>query len=281
MTEPPIHRPDVGADPRWPTAAPATSMPAYAPLYTVGTERVPVRWLTITYPTHPELIEQLLPPPLRPDPEPDVAIWIAEFIQARFTSPDGSVESRPVYRQGGVSVRCRHHRTAGAYAVATFVEGLNHGILGREQFGLPKKQARSVRLDESGGGRQLDAGITTALGIDLLTASVSLDSSRIAAGPAPSWFDSHFTLKLIPSAEGHGFDISRLVEIPWGFQEIGQVQGGSATVTWTSNDADPLYVLSPIAPARAQYGAAVLSLEFGRYREHVTDIRTFGTPAWS
>lgn len=256
----------------------ATSMPSFAPLYSAGTERVEVRWLGMTYPTDPAILESLLPAPLTRGKVPEVGVWVAEFIGAEFITPDGTVERRPAYMQGGVSVRCDYHGADSAYAVITFVEGLNHGVLGREQFGLPKKQAREVRLQEVESG--LDVSFVTARGIPLLSAAVDLDRRDEDERPAPEWFDRHLTHKLIPSAEGTGFDISRLVEIPWAFSDFENIRHGEARVTWAEDRTDPLHLLAPAGAVRAHYGKSVLSISYGTYREHVTEFTSFGSPSW-
>ncbi|MCC3650672.1 acetoacetate decarboxylase family protein [Streptomyces sp. S07_1.15] len=261
-----------------PSAPRATAMPAYAPLFVAGTERVRVRWLTITYPTDARVLRALLPEQIEPGNELEAAIWVAEFMGAEFTGPGGVIENRPAYTQGGVSVRCTHSGVDSAYAVVTFVEGLNHGILGRELFGLPKKQAREVRLVED--DRTLEAGFTTGRGVQLLTSTVTLAPAAVASRPAPGWFDNHLTLKLIPSAEGEGFDISRLVQIPWSFNDSQYVRRGVARVEWAVDRADPLYILVQNGEATATYGESTLVIGYGRYREHVADFRTFGLPTW-
>ncbi|MDH6282696.1 acetoacetate decarboxylase family protein [Prescottella agglutinans] len=260
------------------TAA-ATAMPAFAPLFAAGTESVRVRWLSLVYETDGEVLDAILPAPLGPGGRPQVAVWIAEFIGAEFSAADGTKEVRPAYMQGGISVRCRHDGGGdGAYAVGTYVEGLNHGILGRELFGLPKKQARRVQLDET--PDDIEYSIRNAAGIDLVAGRVALDNARATTELVPDWFSTHYTLKLIPSAEGNGFDISRLVRIPFGFDVERSPQSGSATLEHRHCPSDPLHLLTVASEVRATYGHARLDIDYGTYLDHVTDIPTFGSPAW-
>ena len=105
--------------------------------------------MTAGYRTSVDALQAVLPGTLRADRDhPDVAVWTAEFATAGFETRDGQVQTRPSYLQGGVSVRCLRAGRPGAYALLTFIEGLNHGLLGRELFGLPKKQAQQVYLDD-------------------------------------------------------------------------------------------------------------------------------------
>ncbi len=254
-------------------------MPAFAPLFAAGTESVRVRWLSLVYETDGEVLDAILPAPLGPGGRPQVAVWIAEFIGAEFSAADGTKEVRPAYMQGGISVRCRHDGGSdGAYAVGTYVEGLNHGILGRELFGLPKKQARRVRLDETPDG--IEYSITNAAGIDLVAGRVALGGARPATELVPEWFSTHYTLKLIPSAEGTGFDVSRLVRIPFAFESEHSPRSGSATLAHQPCRSDPLELLTVTSEVRAAYGFARLDIDYGTYLDHVTDIPTFGSPAW-
>lgn len=256
----------------------ASAMPAFAPLFAVGREEVDVEWMTIVYPTDPEMLRRVLPAPLRLGEEPEVGVWMALFKNAAFLSKAGGVETRPAYWQAGVSVRCAREDVEGAYALCTYVEGLNHGILGRELFGLPKKQVRRASFAREGGKAAL--GIDLASGHRLLRADVRFDPGTGTGAPAPNWFEQHFTLKLIPSAEGDGFDVSRLVEIPWRFTESRELLAGSAELRWQEIPSDPLHLLDVRGEARVRYGESRLGIDFGVYREDVTAFESFGVPSW-
>ncbi|WP_131735659.1 acetoacetate decarboxylase family protein [Actinomadura roseirufa] len=262
---------------------PAVSMPAFAPLYGVGTESTALRWLTVEYRTDPEVIAGLLPAPLEPSGDPLVAIWVAEFLGAGFHLPDGTVERRPPYFQGGVSVRCRRGDETGAYPLTFFIEGLNHGTLGRELFGLPKKQAREVALTEDASG--VRGRIVTAGGIEVIDVHARpADDPAGPPGPAdpiPSWFGAHFTLKLIPSAEGDGYDVSRLVRVPFRSGDAADGWRGTGRVTLRPSAADPLHLLACRDVVAARFGRVRLDVGFGTYLDHVTEIPTFGVPTWS
>ncbi|MBL3686294.1 hypothetical protein D3248_04925 [Leucobacter zeae] len=258
------------------------AMPVFAPLFTPGTERVEVRWLTVEAPVDPAAVARCLPEGLGVPETPTVGLWIAEFIGAEFHSPDG-VERRPDYLQGGVSLRCSGFGGGpdGAYAVETFVEGLNHGILGRELFGLPKKQASTVRLEER--ADSVAFAIVSALGEELVSGEASLSGDPGAAGtaPAPAWFDRHCTVKAIPSAEGTGYDVCKLVEIPWRLTADAPARSGAARFAWGESESDPLHLFAPTGPASARYGRAVLDIGFGRYLAEAVPPEPLGRPSWT
>lgn len=257
------------------------SMPVFAPLFAPGTERVRVRWATVEIPVSAEITARCLPAELSVPEYPTVGLWIAEFIGAEFRSASG-LERRPDYLQGGLSLRCAGYGGGadGAYAIETFVEGLNHGILGRELFGLPKKQARSVRLDETEGDLQFH--MISALGETLVSGRAGLHGEDRAAGatPAPTWFDRHFTVKAIPSAEGTGYDVCKLVEIPWAMQASEPVREGIAEFDWGVSEVDPLHHFAPTGTAHVRYGFATLDIAYGRYLADVVPPEPVGSPSW-
>ncbi|WP_051793083.1 acetoacetate decarboxylase family protein [Amycolatopsis jejuensis] len=252
------------------------SMPAFAPLYGVGAESVDLRWLTVEYRTDPSVLASILPAPLTPTGDPRVAIWVAEFLGAEFHLPDGAVERRPPYLQGGVCVQCRREDEVGAYPLTFFIEGLNHGTLGREIFGLPKKQARAVRLADDG----TSARIVTANDIEVVSVAAQPTEQHAEIDPIPDWFARHFTLKLIPSAEGTGYDISRLVRVPFRSSQPGEGWEGTADVVLRESAADPLSTLGCREVVHARYGRVRLEVGFGKYLDHVDEIPVAGTPDW-
>lgn len=255
------------------------SMPAFAPLYGMGSETVSLRWLTVEYRTRPDVLESLLPEPLLPTEDPLVAAWVAEFIGARFHLPDGGVERRPPYMQAGICVRCRRGDQVGAYPLIFFIEGLNHGILGREIFGLPKKQAKSVTLNTDENG--VSGSIVTANDIEVVTLrGIRPDRDADEIDPIPGWFGNHFTLKLIPSADGRGYDVNHLVRVP--FTTSAQRGGwvAQADISLTYSAADPLHLVECKEVVGARYGEVDLAVGFGTYLDRVDRIPTFGAPQW-
>lgn len=260
------------------TGVPA-AMPAFAPLFVPGTERVSVRWISLVYPTDRAIVDAVLPGPLTEPATPEVIVWLAEFRDARFTDSAGNVEIRPAYMQGGVNLRCRYGDTDGAYAVETFVEGLNHGILGREMFGLPKKQVTRVHFEPTPAGASF--GFTDARGHRLLAGS-AYTSTHPAERLAPSWFDTQYTAKLIPRADGPGYDISRLVRIPFRLDATGPLRAGTASVVWTPSSSDPLHLLTRTGDVSAVWGEADLAIDYGVYVTDLDpeDIPALGTPRW-
>lgn len=262
-------------------SAPVVSMPAFAPLFVPGEETVAVRWMTLTYPIDREQCRRALVGPIEPPAEPVAALWVAEFASARFDVEGQASERRPAYRQAGVSLACIHDGEPAAYALETFVGGHNYGILGRELFGLPKKQVRDVTLTERDGA--LRYAITDAAGVELLSGEApALAPSAPAedAAAVPAWFGSHLTAKLIPSAEGTGYDVAKLVRIPWSFAPDGDARSGRGAYRWAPSPSDPVHLLGAEGEGQAVYGRGTLSIRFGRYVADLDRIEPLGRQQW-
>lgn len=257
---------------------PVVSMPAFAPLFVPGEETVAVRWMTLTYAIDREACRRALVAPLEPPAEPLAALWVAEFADATFDAEGLDSERRPAYLQAGVSLACIHDGELSAYALETFVGGLNYGILGRELFGLPKKQVRDVRLRERDG--RLAYSITDAAGVELLRGEAASLAPVEGDQAVPAWFAAHLTAKLIPSAEGTGYDVAKLVRIPWSFAGDGATRAGSGTYRWARSGSDPVHLLSDGGEGRVSYGRGTLSIRFGRYVAELGEIEPSGRQQW-
>lgn len=262
-----------------PTAVPAlapsaTAMPAFAPMYAVGTETATLDWLTVVYRTDPEVVRAILPPPLTPDVSADVIVWVARFLTAEFSAGGEVVGSLEPYSQGGVCVRCRRGDQAGAYPLVSYIAGLNHGFTGRELFGLPKKQALDVDLSTV--EDQVSAEILTTQRIPVVRIDATLGGPGTSL--TPDWFGTQLTLKLIPSATGTGFDVSRLVRVPFDFADRTGIRDATASVTLTPSAADPLHLLPVESVRHAAYGRTSLRVGYGTYLDEVTTIPTLGRP---
>ncbi|OPG11477.1 acetoacetate decarboxylase family protein [Microbispora sp. GKU 823] len=257
-------------------------MPAFAPLYGAGEEQVTLDWLTVEYATTPEIVGSVLPAPLRAPANSAVMLWFARFKDPAFSRADGTSERRPSYTQAGVCVTCEHPRLgqageSGAYAVETFIPGLNYGIFGREAFGLPKKQVRQVVVERAGDA--VTAGVVMADGAPLLDVTGTAGRSGPESA-VPSWISPHFTLKLVPRADGPGYDISRLVRIPFDVTPLSPANGGEAELTFHPRDSDPVHLLRPVSTPTLSWGSVRLAIRYGVYLEHCDRFPVLGRPSW-
>lgn len=254
---------------------PSPVMPLFAPMYTIGSERAQVRWLTLVYTTDPRKVADVLPSPLRPDSEPEVLIWIADFISATFTGGDTSREL-PRYTQGGIAVRAEYEGQSVAYPLVSYITGLNHGFTGRELFGLPKKQASSVVLDEQ--NDRLTASITTAQDIDIVTVTGNSTTAPLRRDLVPEWFGHQHTVKLIPSVTGDGYDVNQLTYVPFTFNDAKNVHAVNADLRLTESASDPIADLPCREIRHAAVGDTVLGVGYGRYLGEPQSHPVWGRP---
>src|SRR5437870_13596501 len=98
------------------------------------------KFLTVLYLTRPEIIKQVLPPPLEPTDEPLVSVGVASFDDSNCVG---------AFSGGALCVRARYKDLEGEYCLAMPMSTDVAIIFGRELFGEPKKQAK-VRLESDG-----------------------------------------------------------------------------------------------------------------------------------
>ncbi|OJU40382.1 MAG: hypothetical protein BGN97_11065 [Microbacterium sp. 69-10] len=237
-------------------------MPLFAPLYTVGSERAEVRWLSIVYETDPARLDEVLPRPLTLSDRAEVIVWGADFVRAKFQGESGTREL-PRYTQGGIAVRARHLGEEVAYPLVSYITGPNHGFTGRELFGLPKKQARAVELTEQ--DDEVTMSITTAGDIEIVRAIGRIGATLPAQELVPSWFGRQRTVKLIPSATGTGYDVRQLTAVPFTFDEQRDVRAVDAELALTHAPADPVAMLPCLRVQHAAIGDMLLGVGYGRY----------------
>lgn len=250
-------------------------MPAFAPLYTIGAERAEVRWLSIVYETDPARLDAALPRPLTLSTKPEVIVWVADFVRATFEGTNGS-RVLPRYTQGGIAVRARHDDLDVAYPLVSYITGLNHGFTGRELFGLPKKQASEVVLHEEEDA--LSASITTAEGVQIVSADCAIGSPLPRESLVPDWFRHQRTIKLIPSATGIGYDVKQLTAVPFSFDDHQGVRSVDANLLLTHSDADPIADLPCTDEPHAAIGNVMLGVGYGRYLGEPQSLPSWGRP---
>lgn len=239
-------------------------MPLFAPMYTVGSETADLRWLTVCYRTDPGLIASILPGPMTAPEDAQVLVWVAEFITARFEGADGS-RTLPTYFQGGLAVQARMDSVDCAYPLASYITGLNHGFTGRELFGLPKKQARSVSLEAS--ASSLSANIVSDSGVELIMIKGKPEGAAPDGEIVPDWFTRQRTVKQIPSATGTGYDVSQIVAAPFDFTPSADepIQQPDVSLTLGRSLDDPIAVLPVRELTYQRYGRTQLQVGYGTY----------------
>jgi acetoacetate decarboxylase len=91
--------------------------------------------------TRPEVVERLLPPPLKPVDFPLASAFIANYPRTSFGLP---------YKEAALFLAAQYEQVQGSYCLAMPVTDDMAMAGGREQFGFPKKMAQIqlTRIDE-------------------------------------------------------------------------------------------------------------------------------------
>jgi acetoacetate decarboxylase len=88
--------------------------------------------LTIAWETKPQIVERILPPPLKPTKEPFAIAFMAHYPRTNFG---------PSYYEGALFLRAEFNSKAGVYCLSMPVTGDEAMASGREVYGYPKKIA--------------------------------------------------------------------------------------------------------------------------------------------
>jgi len=88
--------------------------------------------LAVYWETKPEIVEKLLPPPLKPIELPIVFAFVADYPKTNFGA---------VYKEAAVFLSCEYEDIEGGYCLAMPVTDDMALTAGREVFGYPKKLA--------------------------------------------------------------------------------------------------------------------------------------------
>lgn len=258
----------------------AMCMPAFAPMYSWGeenAENVTLEAIIINYETRPEIVEQVLPKPLRPADEPLATAWFAHFVAPRVLKPDGGIEEMTPYSECGFNVKCTYEGQAGTYPLLFFITGLNHGFPGREISGFPKKQAKDISLIRIYDEVMVSA--TNAAGERVVTGKGKLTEDIGSLGDM-EWAQSSFNLKLFPRADGKGYDVNTLVRVDTKVSNIRNARRGTGELAFEKSSIDPLYLLEPVRVREVLACTMTMEVLGGQNLCTVDEFPTFGIPRW-
>jgi len=150
--------------------------------------------LTIIYETDPEIIADVLPPPLEPAAEPLVRVVMSTV----------AINGNPSFGSGNFTVKARHEGVDGEYCLFMPMTEEHVVVGGRETFGEPKKIAdvSAVRTGDDVVGR------IARKGFDLF----EFRGHVVERMPVPpSNVDLEFYFKYLRSPDGNGLTDPHLV----------------------------------------------------------------------
>ena len=213
----------------------AFSMPIVSP----STPAPPYRYkdtkvTNIVFVTDPPVIEKLIPPPLKPNPDPLMVFYIGYFQFADFDLP---------YHEAGllVPVTCEGN-PAGVYAVVLYLDKPNPIIGGREVYGWPKLDAEEIAVREENG--KITASVTR-YGSQIIKVGFEAQQQVDPIPERPK--TSCYLLKLIPSiVKGAPPDVLKLTYTVMDPDVINEMRVGKATLEFGDSPADAFLSKIPV-----------------------------------
>ncbi len=192
--------------------------------------------LTVAWETKPEIVERLLPPPLKPTERPLALAFVANYPRTNFNV---------TYLEGALFLMAEYDGVPGAYCLAMPVTNDIAMAGGREVFGYPKKMA-VIELKRDGDDVE---GWVERRGIRFFEVRAKLtgkfnteDAAEILSGITNPGADSvavSYNFKHFPAPEGGVFDYNpRLVREEVELSPT-SAEMGEAEVIMKPSDYDP------------------------------------------
>ena len=212
--------------------------------------------LTVFYETKPEIVERLLPPPLKP-----IAMPIAFVFVANYPSTNFGVS----YFESALFLRAQFEGQEGNYCLSMPVTNDMALIGGREVFGYPKKIAQ-IYLKREGDRVH---GWTERHDVRFLEVRVKLTGSFNIPEVQPFFTETSdpnvimYNFKYFPSPDGEGFDYNpRLI------REIVKVRpdslaAGEAEIELASSPSDPWGEVEVVRVLGATYAISNNAMQKG------------------
>jgi acetoacetate decarboxylase len=206
--------------------------------------------VTAVWETDPDVIRQVLPPPLEPS-EP--------FARIRFATVDMG-RGIPIFGAGWFGVRARHGSQEGEYALFMPMTTEQATVGGRETYGEPKKiGAVAIDID----GDRVHAHIER-LGFRLAEVEGTLGAS-IDIAPKDK---TDFYFKLSPSPDGKGFDTEPALVHVHRREEAREGRAIDGTLSLNESPVDPIVDIPVLRMVSLEF-AQVSTTQHGEVVERV------------
>lgn len=216
--------------------------------------------LTVYWETKPEIIERLLPKPLKPAGRPLVNAFIADYPATNFCPP---------YREAGLFVLADYNGELGNYCLSMPITSDIGMAMGREVCGLPKKMA-DVRMQVEGDSI---SGSIGRQGIDFF--SIHAQMGEVFNDPEAEGILEQFYGKDIPlynikysnAVDGNGFDLMPILVTQRLVSDVKVYKAAEASVMFQESPHDPWSELEVVKMLGAVYTVSTNVLEKGRVLE--------------
>lgn len=205
--------------------------------------------LTAYWETLPEIIERVLPPPLKPGKKPFVSAFVANYPRTNFSEP---------YHESALLVSAEFNGQPGNYCIGLSVDDDMAMALGREIHGFPKKMAR-IEFTKNG---NCVTGSCSRLGIEFIAITAMLNKSTDAVDGKKTIEEFYasvppiYNYKYSTSTDRAGYDLKpRLVEQ---FEEVDNsvTVFGKADVKLVDSPHDPWSELKIVKLLGATYATS-------------------------
>jgi acetoacetate decarboxylase len=182
------------------------------------------RILGVMFETRPDIVRDVLPPPLEPLEQPSGLMFIAEYPETNLG---------PGYREAALFLHCSYKGENGTYCLSMPIDSEPARLHnGRDIYGFPKKMA-DIHLERQGNSV---VGWVERFGIRFVEIRADLPDSLPELPPTgPTFlFKAMPAADLTPGFDGPVFLVRQQTEIKMKSLDI-----GAAEITYQKSDYDP------------------------------------------
>lgn len=216
--------------------------------------------LTIYWETKPEIIERLLPKPLKPVSRPLVNAFIANYPATNFCPP---------YREAGLFVLADYNGQIGNYCLSMPITSDIGMAMGREVCGLPKKMA-DIQMNTTADSIE---GSISRHGIEFFNVKARLDdhfNDNATKSIVEEYYGKDvplFNIKYANAIDGSGFDLKPTLVTQRMTSDIKVYKAAEAAVTFQDSPHDPWAELEVVHMLGAVYTVSTNVLGKGKVLE--------------
>ncbi len=220
------------------------------------------RSVSLTFLTDPEVVRELLPPPLEPAAEPRVSVAVYEIGRSNCVG---------AFNGASVNIACRYQGEDGLYCLTMPMSTDTAIIFGRELYAEPKKLADCQVVER---GRFVH-GTVTRHGVTYIEIMGTFDEPM--AEVERSSVSQHYYFKYLPAADGKGLAFDpQLVRVTHR-GTTHRLARGTGTLTFRESPHDPVIDL----PVHLVEGAAFSEGETMTTAEVVATVRAEDFLPWA
>jgi acetoacetate decarboxylase len=191
--------------------------------------------VNLLFKTDPQVLEKLIPYPLKPDYSQPMLFYIGRLNIAHYNvTYNEAARAAPVIGEDG---------QPGYYPIVLYLDTPNPIIGGREIYGYPKKEAEEILFEEGADG--VITASVTRYGATII--KVTFTAGQQVDPVPPREIAPWYTLKLIPSAEKDAPpDVMKLIRMGFEPYSINEMTMGQATLEFADSFDDTLLTQIPV-----------------------------------